>query len=135
MLPHYGDALGEATGKANVAAGEAEPAGLSPDDGVPVAPYDYDSNPPIGRYGYGSAPPSHQWQPQQHVYQGSFPARFVGITPDGNLILRFPDGQTAIVPARAYHNNRTHRRRVIIERRYGTPQQPFYPPPFYPPDA
>ena len=101
----------------------------------PVAPYDYDSNPPIGRYGYGSAPPSHQWQPQQHVYQGSFPARFVGITPDGNLILRFPDGQTAIVPARAYHNNRTHRRRVIIERRYVTPQQPFYPPPFYPPDA
>ena len=63
------------------------------------------------------------------VPEGSFRARVVGTTPEGNLILRLPSGEIAIVPSR-------HRpRRVIIERPYfAPPPRPDFAPPF-PPDA
>jgi len=62
------------------------------------------------------------------VPEGSFRARVVGITPGGNLILRLPSGEIAIVP-------RHRPRRVIIERPYfAPPPRPDFAPPF-PPDA
>ena len=74
------------------------------------------------------------------VMRGSVRARFAGMTPDGNLVLRFPNGETAIVPpppgeyVPSQHRFR-RTRRVIIERRtmVGPPPQPFLP--FVPPDA
>jgi hypothetical protein len=61
------------------------------------------------------------------VPEGSFRARVVGTTPEGNLILRLPSGEIAIVPPR-------HRpRRIWIER------SPYFEPPprpeFGPPDT
>jgi len=64
------------------------------------------------------------------VPEGSFRARVVGTTPGGNLILRLPSGEIAIVPPR-------HRpRRIFIERPtfFAPPPQPGFVPPF-PPDA
>ena len=73
------------------------------------------------------------------VIRGSVRARFAGMTPDGSLILRFPNGETAIVPPPPGEyipsQLRMRRpRRVIIERRTTVaPLQPFLP--FIPPDA
>ena len=62
------------------------------------------------------------------VPEGYFRARVVGTTPGGNLILRLPSGEIAIVP-------RHRPRRVIIERPYfAPPPRPDFAPPF-PPDA
>jgi Protein kinase domain len=60
---------------------------------------------------------------------GSVHARYVGMTPEGNLILRFPSGEIAIVSPRAARltappRHRVHR--VVTERIY-------YPPPYYGP--
>jgi hypothetical protein len=64
------------------------------------------------------------------VPEGSFRAKVVGITPGGNLILRLPSGEIAIVP------NRHRPRRIWVER------PPFVEPPprpefgpMIPPDA
>ena len=74
--------------------------------------------------------------------RGSVRARFAGVTPDGGIVLRFPNGQTAVVPPPpgeyipSNHRNRRSRR-VIIERRttveQPAPYQPFQP--GLPPDA
>ena len=45
----------------------------------------------------------------------NYHARFLGTTPDGNLILGLPSGDTAIVPPR--YSERYTRRRVFIEKR------------------
>ena len=74
--------------------------------------------------------------------RGSFRARVVGITPNGNVILSLPNGERAIVsPQDADQYSRsggTHRRprRVIIERRIMVPQSQAPPyQPFMPPDT
>ncbi len=73
------------------------------------------------------------------VIRGSVRARFAGMTPDGSLILRLPNGETAIVPPPPGEyvpsQLRMRRpRRVMIERRTTVaPSQPFLP--FIPPDA
>jgi serine/threonine protein kinase len=59
-------------------------------------------------------------------------ARYVGMTPDGNLILRLPSGETAIVsPRNARLTVPGHRRvRRMVEQPpiYFPPRQPFYDP-------
>jgi hypothetical protein len=45
----------------------------------------------------------------------NYHARFLGTTPDGNLILGLPSGETAIVPPQ--YSERYTRRRVFIEKR------------------
>ena len=54
---------------------------------------------------------------------GSMRSRFVGITPDGRLILRLPSGRTAIVAPDEEEFAPRHRRRVLIDRdqMYGPP--------------
>jgi len=65
---------------------------------------------------------------------GTFRARVVGTTPDGNVILRLPSGETAIVtpPADAYGPTdfpRRRQRHIRVERRerFLPPLQPFDP--------
>jgi serine/threonine protein kinase len=59
-------------------------------------------------------------------------ARYVGMTPDGNLILRLPSGETAIVSPRAARltvpGHRRVRRMVEQPPIYLPPRQPFYDP-------
>gem|GEM_PF-2747900 len=58
------------------------------------------------------------------LYPGSFRTRVVGRTPDGDLIVVLPSGETAVVEAR-----RRHARRIFTERRgrFLPPLQPFDP--------
>jgi serine/threonine protein kinase len=72
--------------------------------------------------------------------RGSFRAEFAGLTPEGGIVLRFPNGQMAVVPPPPgeyipgqHHPRRA--RRVIIER--GIMVAPPPPPsaPVFPPDA
>jgi hypothetical protein len=72
-------------------------------------------------------------------YRGSVRAQFAGMTPDGGIVLRFPNGQTAVVPpppgeyVPGQHRPRRSRR-VIIER--GPVEEPPQPAiPVFPPDA
>jgi hypothetical protein len=72
-------------------------------------------------------------------YHGSVRAQFAGMTPEGGIVLRFPNGQTAVVPpppgeyVPGQHRPR-RTRRVIIER--GTVAEPPQPAvPVFPPDA
>jgi hypothetical protein len=59
-------------------------------------------------------------------------ARYVGMTPDGNLILRLPSGETAIVSPRnarlTVPGHRRVRRMVGQPSIYFPPRQPFYEP-------
>jgi hypothetical protein len=59
-------------------------------------------------------------------------ARYVGMTPDGNLILRLPSGETAIVSPRAARLTVPAHRRVrrVVEEppMFLPPRQPFYDP-------
>jgi hypothetical protein len=72
--------------------------------------------PPYQPYSGDQRPP-----PRRALPGGSFRARVVGTTPDGDLILRLPSGEIAIVPPR-------HRpRRILVER----PGIPMPPPPQY----
>jgi len=78
--------------------------------------------------------------PGRHSDGGTVRARVLGVTPAGNVILRLPNGERAIVsPQDADSYSRSDAaprrpRRVIIERRvyappeYATPYQPFIPP-------
>ncbi|HJT82011.1 MAG TPA: protein kinase [Chthoniobacterales bacterium] len=72
------------------------------------------------------------------VETGSFRARVVGITPNGNVILALPNGERAIVSpqdADQYSRDggsRRRPRRVIIERRIIVPPQPSQFPPYQP---
>jgi serine/threonine-protein kinase len=62
---------------------------------------------------------------------GSVHARYVGMTPEGNLILRFPSGEIAIVSPRAARLTvppRHRTRRIVTERTYYPPPRPFYGP-------
>lgn len=61
------------------------------------------------------------------LHYGSVRARVLGTTPDGNLILGLPSGETKIVPPPP--SERYERRRVFIERRrtFILPFQPFAP--------
>lgn len=56
----------------------------------------------------------------------SFRARYVGITPNGNLILQLPSGETTIV--QPDHFPPYHGRRVIERRRVFVPPPPYGPP-------
>jgi hypothetical protein len=49
------------------------------------------------------------------LHSDNYRARFLGTTPDGNLILGLPSGDTAIVPPQ--YSERYTRRRVFMERR------------------
>jgi len=73
------------------------------------------------------------------VERGTFHARVVGVTPNGNVILSLPNGERAIVAPQDADNysrdgaTRRRPRRVIIERRIvtpaqGSPYQPFLAP-------
>jgi serine/threonine protein kinase len=77
---------------------------------------------------------------QRYGRHGAVRAEFVGMTPDGGIVLRFPNGQTAVVPPPPgeYIPGQHHPRRarpVIIER--GTVVAPPPPrlAPVFPPDA
>lgn len=67
------------------------------------------------------------------LHPGSFRARVVGTTPDGNVILRLPSGETAIVtPPDAFAPTdfpRRRQRHIRVERRerFLPPLQPFDP--------
>ena len=66
-------------------------------------------------------------RPRRALPGGSFRARVVGTTPEGDLILRLPSGEIAIAPR--------HRPRRVIGRPYfAPPPRPDFAPPF-PPDA
>jgi hypothetical protein len=77
----------------------------------------------------GYRPPYQPYQreitrPRRPSPPGSFRARVVGTTPNGNLVLRLPSGEIAIVPPRG------RSRRIWIERpRFAPPPQygPIYP--------
>ena len=80
----------------------------------------------------GYRPPYQPYQreitrPRRPLPPGSFRARVVGTTPDGNLVLRLPSGEIAIVPPRG------RSRRIWIERpRFAVPPPQYGP--IYPPD-
>lgn len=81
--------------------------------------------PPYQPYSADQAPP----RARRALPESSFRARVVGTTPAGELILRLPSGEIAIVPAK-------HRpRRVIIERPYFVPPPRPEFGPVLPPDA
>lgn len=80
------------------------------------------------------APPAYGETGMPPLRPGTFRARVVGTTPDGNVILRLPSGETAIVtpPADAFAPTdfpRRRQRHIRVERRerFLPPLQPFDP--------
>jgi serine/threonine protein kinase len=75
------------------------------------------------------ATPDQSDEPGPRLGRGSVRAQFVGMTPDGRVILRLPSGRTVIATPRS-EGSRPHRR-VRIERRPidepSAPYQPFNP--------
>jgi hypothetical protein len=85
-----------------------------------------------GRSRISQAPRADSNQEMPQAGSGeSVHARYVGMTPDGNLILRYPSGEIAIVSPRAARLTvppRHRPRRIVTERIYYPPPPPFYGP-------
>ena len=97
------------------------------------APYGARRDPRFAHY-----PPEEAGRSGRSPIHGSVRAQFAGMTPDGSLVLRFPNGETAIIPPPPGQYVPGHRvrrsRRVLIERRTMiVPPQPFVS--VVPPDA
>lgn len=82
-----------------------------------------------------SAEPFAPNEESQSGHHGSVRAQFVGRTPEGGIVLRFPNGQTAVIPPPPGHyepqSHPRRTRRVFIERGVMVAPPPYAP---YSPD-